>query len=164
MAACYDAVKAVDPKITVIAFGLSPRGNDDFEASSNVSHSPIRFLEEVAEAYRASGRTKPIADEVSIHCYPNVNTDAPTIGYAWPKIGCANLDRFKQAWWDAFHGTGQPVFQDSAGGGTGPFVRFFLDEVGYQATIPADRAATYSGSENVPTIDDATKAAYYTQL
>ena len=33
MAACYDAVKAVDPKITVIAFGLSPRGNDDFEAS-----------------------------------------------------------------------------------------------------------------------------------
>jgi hypothetical protein len=41
MAACYDAVKAVDPNITVIAFGLSPRGNDDFEASSNVSHSPI---------------------------------------------------------------------------------------------------------------------------
>jgi len=38
MAACYDAVKAVDPNITVIAFGLSPRGNDDFEASSNVSH------------------------------------------------------------------------------------------------------------------------------
>src|SRR3954449_2060726 len=72
MAACYDAVKAVDPKITVIAFGLSPRGNDDFEASSNVSHSPIRFLEEVGEAYRASGRTKPIADEVSIHCYPNL--------------------------------------------------------------------------------------------
>src|SRR6185295_16393885 len=55
MAACYDAVKAVDPKITVIAFGLSPRGNDDFEASSNVSHSPIRFLEEVGEAYRGRG-------------------------------------------------------------------------------------------------------------
>src|SRR2546425_631190 len=72
MAACYDAVKAVDPNITVIAFGLSPRGNDDFEASSNVSHSPIRFLEEVGEAYRASGRTKPIADEVSIHCYPHL--------------------------------------------------------------------------------------------
>ena len=43
MAACYDAVKAVDPKITVIAFGLSPRGNDDFEASSNVSHSRSGF-------------------------------------------------------------------------------------------------------------------------
>ena len=32
MAACYDAVKAVDPNISVIAFGLSPRGNDDFDA------------------------------------------------------------------------------------------------------------------------------------
>src|SRR3989440_739482 len=63
LAACYDALKAVDPGIDVIAFGLSPRGNDDFEASSNVSHSPIRFLKEVGDAYRASGRAKPIADE-----------------------------------------------------------------------------------------------------
>ncbi|HEY6068380.1 MAG TPA: hypothetical protein VIU81_06760, partial [Gaiellaceae bacterium] len=58
MAACYDALKAVDPTIDVIAFGLSPRGNDDFEAVSNVSHSPIRFLQEVGDAYRRSGRTK----------------------------------------------------------------------------------------------------------
>ncbi len=164
MAACYDALKAVNPAIDVIGFGFSPRGNDDPNAPSNVSHSPIRLLKEIGDAYRASGRTLPIADDVAMHCYPNVNTDAPTAGYVWPNVGCANLDRFKQAWWDAFHGTGQPVFQDSAGGGTGPFVRFFLDEVGYQATIPADRAATYSGSENVPTIDDATQAAYYTQL
>src|SRR5215216_7052668 len=72
MAACYDALKAVDPSLDVIAFGLSPRGNDDFEADSNVSHSPIRFLKEVGDAYRASGRTKPIADDLSVHCYPNV--------------------------------------------------------------------------------------------
>ena len=71
MAACYDALKAVDPGITVIAFGLSPRGNDDFDAPSNVSHSPIRFLKEVGDAYRQSGRTKPIADDLSVHCYPN---------------------------------------------------------------------------------------------
>src|SRR5215213_3128518 len=90
MAACYDALKAVDPSLDVIAFGLSPRGNDDFDADSNVSHSPVRFLEEVGAAYRASGRTKPIADDVSIHCYPNKNTDSPTVGYAWPKIGCVN--------------------------------------------------------------------------
>src|SRR5215212_10536549 len=32
MAACYDALKTVDPAINVIAFGLSPRGNDDFDA------------------------------------------------------------------------------------------------------------------------------------
>src|SRR6478736_914379 len=164
MAACYDAVKAVDPKITVIAFGLSPRGNDDFEASSNVSHSPIRFLEEVGEAYRASGRTKPIADEVSIHCYPNLNTDAPTVGYAWPKIGCANFDRFKQAWWDAFHGTAQPVFREAGDSGPGPYVHIYVDEVGYQAKIAPEKASLYTGSENVPVLDEATQGNYYAQL
>jgi hypothetical protein len=163
MAACYDAVKAVDPRIDVIAFGLSPRGNDDFEAPSNVSHSPIRFLQEVGDAYRKSGRTKPIADDVSIHCYPNLNTDAPSVGYLWPKVGCVNLDRFKQAWWDAFHGTAQPLFRE-AGQSGGPFVRIYVDEVGYQARISPDKASLYSGGENVPVVDEQTQASYYSQL
>ena len=164
MAACYDALKAVDPGIDVIAFGLSPRGNDDFDAVSNVSHSPIRFLKEVGDAYRASGRTKPIADDVSIHCYPNLNTDAPSVGYQWPKVGCVNLDRFKQAWWDAFHGTAQPLFREAGQSGDGPFVRIYVDEVGYQARIAPDKAGLYTGAENVPTVDEATQATYYSQL
>jgi hypothetical protein len=163
MAACYDALKAVDPELDVIAFGLSPRGNDDFDAESNVSHSPVRFLEEVGAAYRASGRTKPIADDVSIHCYPNKNTDAPVVGYAWPKIGCVNLDRLKQAWWDAFHGTAQPVFRETAAS-SGPSVRIYVDEVGYQARIAAAKTSLYNGSENVPLIDEATQGSYYAQL
>ena len=53
--------KTVDPNITVIAFGLSPRGNDDFDAPSNVSHSPIRFLKEVGDAYRrAAARSRSL--------------------------------------------------------------------------------------------------------
>jgi hypothetical protein len=164
MAACYDALKAVDPGIDVIAFGLSPRGNDDFEAPSNVSHSPIRFLKEVGDAYRQSGRTKPIADDLSVHCYPNVNTDAPSIGYLWPKVGCVNLDRVKQAWWDAFHGTAQPLFREAGDTGGGPHVRIFVDEVGYQAKIAAEKASLYSGSENVPLIDETTQGQYYAQL
>jgi len=163
MAACYDALKAVDPGIDVIAFGLSPRGNDDFDAPSNVSHSPIRFLKEVGEAYRASGRAKPIADDVSFHCYPNQNTDAPSVGYQWPKVGCVNLDRFKQAWWDAFHGTAQPLFRESGQSG-GPFVRIFVDEVGYQARIAPDKVALYTGSENVPVLEEGIHASFYAQL
>jgi len=158
MAACYDA------GIDVIAFGLSPRGNDDFDAPSNVSHSPIRFLKEVGDAYRASGRTKPIADDLSVHCYPNVNTDAPSVGYVWPKVGCINLDRFKQAWWDAFHGTAQPLFRETGDSGPGPHVRIFVDEVGYQARISGDKATLYSGAENVPVVDEATQGSYYAQL
>src|SRR5438094_1289333 len=164
MAACYDALKVVDPGIDVIAFGLPRRGNDDFEAPSNVSHSPIRFLKEVGDAYRASGRTKPIADELAVHCYPNVNTDSPSVGYVWPKVGCVNLDRFKQAWWDAFHGTAQPLFREAGQSGDGPFVRIYVDEVGYQARIAPDKAGLYTGAQNVPTVHAATHAAHYSQL
>jgi hypothetical protein len=167
MAACYDAVKAVNPAIDVIGFGFSPRGNDDPTASSNVSHSPIRLLKEIGDAYRASGRALPIADDVAIHCYPNQNTDAPTVGYAWPNVGCANLDRFKQAWWDAFQGTAQPVFDETGGRslrGLGSSVRLFVDEAGYQAQVRPDKAGYYSGAENVKLLDDATQGSYYAQL
>jgi hypothetical protein len=164
MAACYDALKAVDPGIDVIAFGLSPRGNDDFDAPSNVSHSPIRFLKEVGDAYRQSGRTKPIADDLSVHCYPNANTDAPSVGYLWPKVGCVNFDRLKQAWWDAFHGTAQPLFREAGDSSGGSSVRIFVDEVGYQAKVAPDKASLYSGSENVPLVDEATQGQYYAQL
>src|SRR5215510_7526602 len=164
MAACYDSVKAVDPNIDVIAFGLSPRGNDDFDAPSNVSHSPIRFLKEVGDAYRQSGRTKPIADDLSAHCYPNVNTDAPSVGYLWPKVGCVNFDRLKQAWWDAFHGTAQPLFAEAGNAGSGPHMRIFVDEVGYQTRVPGEKTALYTGAENVPVLDEATQGTYYAQL
>ena len=165
MAACYDSLKAVDPGIDVIGFGLSPRGNDDFDAPSNVSHSPVRFLDEIGQAYRQTGRTRPIVDDVSVHCYPNVNTDAPSVGYLWPKIGCVNLDRLKQAWWDAFHGTGQPVFEEWGGNpSAGPFLRLFIDEAGYQAKVPVDKTGLYNGAENVPVLDETTQGQYYAQL
>jgi hypothetical protein len=163
MAACYDALKAVNPNIDVIGFGFSPRGNDDPDAPSNVSHSPLLFLKEIGDAYRASGRARPIADDVSIHCYPRANTDAPSVGFDWPNVGCANLDRFKQAWWDAFHGTAQPLFAEDGDAG-GARVRFMIDEAGYQAAIPPDKAGAYSGSENVPTVDDTTQGQFYAQL
>ncbi len=44
LAAAYDTLKAVDPTISVIGVGLSPRGNDRPTARSNISTSPVRFL------------------------------------------------------------------------------------------------------------------------
>ena len=42
LAAAYDSLKAVDPTLTVVGVGLSPRGNDRPFARSNVSTRPRR--------------------------------------------------------------------------------------------------------------------------
>src|ERR671939_907565 len=104
LALSYDALKSVDPSIDVLGVGLSPRGNDNPRAASNVSRSPVRFIRELGLAYRASKRTKPIMDELAFHPYPRQNTDPLAAGYLWPNAGLSNLDRVKQALWDAFNG------------------------------------------------------------
>jgi hypothetical protein len=164
-AKCYDALKAVNPAIDVIGVGLSPRGNDQPTQVNNASSSPVRFIYDFAAAYRASGRTKPIFDEFAFHCYPNVNTDSVSKGYQWPNIGCINLDRLKQALWDGFNGTAQPTPPEGglaarAVGATSSTI--VIDETGWQVNVQGKPG--YSGSENVPTISDATQAQYYAQL
>jgi hypothetical protein len=164
LASCYDQLKAYNPSIDVIGVGLSPRGNDDSHASSNSSISPVRWIAALGKAYRASGRTKPLFDEWSWHCYPKVNTDQVETGYAWPNTGCVNAARVKLALWDAFNGTGQPV----TGGYTGPAgtlfpsLMTFIDETGWQvdtSTLPG-----YSNTENVPTVSEAQQAIDYEKL
>ena len=153
MAAMYDSLKSVDGGIKVIGVALSPRGNDNCRAASNVSTSPTRFVRFLGQAYRASGRSAPIMDAFSFHPYPNVNTDSPARGYAWPNIGLANLDRLKQAIWDAFNGTGQPTVEDG--------LKLTLDEVGWQT---ASERGEYFGSENVPAIAEARQAEFYADV
>ena len=167
LASCYDKLKAFDPSLDVIGVGLSPRGNDDPSASSNSSISPVRWIKALGDAYRASGRTKPLFDEWSWHCYPNVNTDEVETGYAWPNTGCVNAARVKLALWDAFHGTGQPTLPGYPVSGTGTTLygttaRMFIDETGWQ--VDTSGLAGYFNSENVPTISEAKQAEDYEKL
>jgi hypothetical protein len=154
LAAAYDSLKAVDPAIQVVGVGLSPRGNDRPDASSNVSTSPVRFLKALGDWYRSSGRTRPLLDALSFHPYPNANTDSPTSGYAWPNIGLANADRLKQAIEDAFGGTSQPTVRSG--------LKLFYDELGWQVDTSANDA--YAGTENVPVTSEANQAAIYGQI
>jgi hypothetical protein len=160
LAASYDALKAADPTINVIGIGLSPRGNDNPHAKSNISRSPVRFLHDLGAAYRASHRAKPIMDELAFHPYPAVNTDPPDTGYKWPNAGLSNLDRVKQAAWDAFNGTAQPTFAEPGVRNLHP-LQLELDEVGYQVAPLPGMAGLYTGTENVPTVDEPTQAEYY---
>ena len=154
LAAAYDTLKLVDPEISVVGVGLSPRGNDRPDAKNNISTSPVRFLRALATWYRKSGRTRPLMDAFSFHPYPNEATDPLERGYAWPNAGFANLDRIKQALWDAFHGTAQPTTVDG--------LSLHLDEVGWQ--VETSGRSGYSGLENVPVTNELTQATIYDQL
>jgi len=158
LAAAYDALKAVDPAINVIGLGLSPRGGDKPNASDNVSTSPVRFLHGLGKAYRASGRKRPLMDALAFHPYPDHDRDALMKGYRWPNAGVPNLGRLKQAVWDAFHSTAQPLFPEgtSANG-----LRFRLDELGWQVGVLPTSAGSYFGRENVAPTDEGAQAAIY---
>jgi hypothetical protein len=154
LAAAYDALDSVDPDLQVVGVGLSPRGNDRPDAKSNISTSPVRFLRSLGAWYRKSGRDRPLMDAFSFHPYPNEATDPLERGYAWPNVGFANLDRVKQALWDAFHGTPQPT--------TAEGLKLHLDEVGWQ--VDTSGRPGYHGRENVAVTDELTQAAIYGQL
>jgi hypothetical protein len=147
LARCYDLIHATDPAANVIGMGLSPR------ASTPESNEPLVFLRDVGKAYGASLRTAPIMDQLSIHPYPNPSnpTEGPDAGYDNPdRFGIANLDRVKQAVYDAFNGTGQPTTLNG--------LTFVVDEVGWQTdTTPY---TGYVNAENVSVVTEQTQASY----
>lgn len=147
LASCYDAIHAADPNANVIGFGLSPR------KGTATQTAPIPFIKAAGEAYKKSGRTKPIMDQLSVHPYPNPNqpTDGPDVGYANSDFyGIPNLDRVKQAVYDAFNGTGQPTTLNG--------LLLVIDEVGWQTdttTYPQ-----YVNNENVAVVGEAQQTQY----
>ncbi len=171
LAKSYDALKLVRPDSIVWGPAISSRGNDNPNAASNPSHSPVWFIKDMGDAYRASGRWQKLFDEFDLHPYPPVqDTDPFSKPFRWPQAGAANLDRIKQALWDAFHGTGQPTVTEGAFVRTAPFAApqalpIDLDEVGDQTIVPADKAAAYDGTaENVTAISEAQQARNHVEL
>ncbi len=156
LAKSYDALKQVDPGIRVIGLGLSGRGNDSPFAFSNASTSPVRFLRDLGAAYRASGRMLPLMDELGVHPYPRSDRDSVLAGDRWPRAGVVNLARIKQAVWDAFAGTGQPTVERG--------LRLRIDEIGWQAAVPANRRAAYNGRETAAVTSEKAQAANYAKL
>ena len=154
LAAGYDALKSVDPGINVAGMGISPAAND------KTSTSPVRFIDALGRAYKASGRKTPIMDELDLHIYPdNAARQDDQTHYAWPQIGPGDADRIKQAVWDAFGGTGQPVFQEP--GATGPYLRMRIGEIGWQVAVQPTLRSQYTSVENVKVTDEARQARIY---
>jgi hypothetical protein len=168
LAQAYDALKAVARDITVIGVSLSPRGNDNALAAVNGSTSPVRCIRDIGVSYRASGRKRPIMDELAFHPHPNSYRHSHLVGYRWPNAGTSNLARIKQAIWDAFRGTAQPTFAEAgrpvSRAGLPP-LRVRLNEIGWQVSIPASSADAYYGRESVAQLaDERSQADTYAAL
>jgi hypothetical protein len=153
LAQCYDVLKAINPSIQVIGMGLAPR------AVSASSTKPLDFIRAVGAAYRASHRTLPLMDALAVHPYPNPNASPPPspdrAAYEDPGFyGIAQLDRVKQAVYDAFRGTPQPTTRNG--------LHLVVDEIGYQSNETGN--LQYTGFESSPTVSEAKQAAYYARV
>jgi hypothetical protein len=147
LATTYDALKAVNPSLTVIGGNLSPHGGDVAD-TSRPTHSPTKFIEDMGAAYQASGRKQPLMDEFSIHVYGESPRIPPTLAHPnTTSIGIADYAKLR-------------ALLQSAFGGSLPIV---YGEYGVETTVPADKQKLYSGREVVPTVDAQVQAHYYRQ-
>ena len=171
LAQSYDALKTVRPDSIVWGPAISSRGNDNANAASNPSHSPVWFIKYLGDAYKASGRTTPIFDEFDMHPYPPIQDADPfSKPFQWPQAGAANLDRIKQALWDAFNGTAQPlpaeqaIGQGSRSAPAGTALPINLDEAGEQTVVTGHEAAYTDAPENVIPITEQQQSDSHVQL
>jgi hypothetical protein len=151
LAATYDAVKAVRPRLEVIGGGLAPRGSDD-PSSPRQTHSPTRFILDLGAAYRASGRDRPIMDALSIHPYGESARIPPSLAHPrTTSIGIADYGKLVDLLGRAFGGTAQH----------GRDLPIVYGEYGVETTIPPAKAHLYNGHEVVPTVDERAQGADY---
>jgi hypothetical protein len=153
LAAAYDALKAVSPQIQVLGGGLSPRGADN-PALSRHTHSPTQFIKDLGTAYRASGRTKPVMDALSINPFPDNSSVSPATPHPnSTSIGIADYDKLVKLLADAFDGTAQP----------GSKLPIYYGEFGIESLPPAEKLDLYEGTEPTTTkpVDEKKQAEYY---
>lgn len=156
LARTYDAVKAANPAAEVIGGALAPRGGD-VGGGIRPTHSPTAFIADMGAAYRASGRTTPIMDALSLHPYEEHSSIAPADGVHpnTTTIELADYGKLVTLLGQAFDGTGQP----------GSTLPIYFDEFGVESQIPPVKQSLYTGTEVAVTqpVDEATQAAYYKQ-
>jgi hypothetical protein len=147
LARCWDVLHEARSNVEVIAPSTAPRGNDNPEAASNVSHSPTKFVEELGRAYRSSGRDAPLFDIVGHHVHAIHSAERPWRAHAGSGVTQGDLAKLEQALVDAFAGTSQPVpgrcIDDKC-------VPIWLLEAGFQTTPDARKASLYTGFEISP--------------
>jgi hypothetical protein len=152
LARCWDVLHAFRPDINVVGPATSPRGNDNPNAASNISHSPVSFIKQMGVAYRTSGRSERLFDTVGQHVYQNSFRERPflihTVGTV---IAEGDSNKLVQTLEEAFAGTAQPV---PGPGCDVSCVPIWYLESGFQTVVPPEKAGSYTGTENIVPIPD----------
>ena len=137
MARCYDAIKRSHPSVRVIT-SISPRGNDNPRARSNISHSARNFIKEMGRAYRRSHRRARIFDAWGQNVYGSTSQERPWARHRLD-IGEGDYTRLLSYLRSAFGGTRQPVPGQKD-------VRIWYLENGFQTGV-ATKRSFYQDSE-----------------
>jgi hypothetical protein len=153
LAEAYDALKAVSPNVVVLGGALSPRGSDNHLLSRH-THSPSKFILDLGTAFKASGRTKPVMDALSINPFPDNSSQSPATAHPnGTAIGVADYEKLVRLLGQAFDGTAQP----------GSKLPIYYGEFGIESLPPTEKASLYNGAEPTTTkpVDEKTQAAHY---
>ncbi len=145
LARCYDVLHAFRPRVNVMS-DTAPRGNDNPVAASNQGHSPGTFIKGMGEAYRASGRARPIVDNFGHHPYPDFSAESPFARHPRTRsIGEGDYDKLMAVLTDAFGGTDQPL------PGTGTTTIWYLED-GFETKLSSEKRSLYTGRELARTV------------
>jgi hypothetical protein len=107
--------------------------------STASAHDPIGFLDAVAHAYRATGRTRPLVDAFGHNPYPLAASEPPGARHTGDFVGEGDYPRLVAALRRGFGGT--PAL-------------WYLED-GFQSAVPG---RGYHGRENVPVVSPALQA------
>jgi hypothetical protein len=147
LARCWDVLHEARDDVEVIAPSTSPRGNDNPNAVSNVSHSPTLFVRELGRAYRASGRDAPIFDVVGHHVHAIHSAERPWRTHPGSTVTQGDLGKLEQALAEAFSDTAQAVPGRCVDDRCVPV--WFL-EAGFQTIPDEEKQELYTGLEVTP--------------
>jgi hypothetical protein len=143
LARCWDVLHQVRRRVNVI--------------DSTAPHQdPAAFLLALGQAYRESGRTRPILDTFGHNVYPESSGERPWATHDNGSIDEGDYDRLVAVLSTAFAGTAQPLPGDGR-------PRIWYLEDGFQTAPPPQKERLYSGSETerdtlAPAADTATGA------
>jgi hypothetical protein len=132
LARCYDMLHALRPNVNVV--------------DSTASHyDPGAFIAGLGDAYRASGRTRPIVDTFGHNPYPEFASEDPWVTHTDGTIGEGDYETLMTALTKAFQFTAQRV-------PSATWARLWYLEDGFQTSVPWRLAGFYIGRENDPTV------------